>query len=116
MLTTVGPSGREDLVSFLAAGQFGADEQLVSRALKFLSVIVKMGSHREMFASPETLTAFCEKIILPNMGMRGKQSLPTMLMNRKRRGAVRGRSNRVHQERSGAFCWYVCCPVLNPIC
>jgi exportin-2 (importin alpha re-exporter) len=86
MLTTVGPSGREDLVSFQVLVR--ADKQLVSRALKFLSVIVKMGSHREMFASPETLKAFCEKIILPNMGMRGKQSLPTMLMNRKRRGAV----------------------------
>jgi exportin-2 (importin alpha re-exporter) len=73
MLTTVGPSGREDLVSVPAAGQVGTDKQLVSRALKFLSVIVKMGSHREMFASPETLKAFCEKIILPNMGMRGKQ-------------------------------------------
>ena len=90
MLTTVGPSGREDLVSFPASGQVDTDEQLASRALKFLSVIVKMGSHREMFASPETLKAFCEKIILPNMGMRGKQSLPTTLMNRKRRGAVRG--------------------------
>ena len=86
MLTTVGPSGREDLVSLQLLVR--ADKQLVSRALKFLSVIVKMGSHREMFASPETLKAFCEKIILPNMGMRGKQSLPTTLMNRKRRGAV----------------------------
>jgi len=88
MLTTVGPSGREDLVSLLGSIQVGTDKQLVSRALKFLSVIVKMGSHREMFASPETLKAFCEKIILPNMGMRGKQALPTMLMNRKRRRAV----------------------------
>lgn len=52
-----------------------ADVQLVSRALRFLSVIVKMGSHREMFASPDTLKAFCEKIILPNMGMRGEPVL-----------------------------------------
>ena len=86
MLTTVGPSGREDLVSLQLVVR--ADQQLVSRALKFLSVIVKMGSHREMFASPETLKAFCEKIILPNMGMRGKQALPAMLMSRKRRGAI----------------------------
>ncbi|CAD6568832.1 MAG: importin-alpha export receptor [Tremellales sp. Tagirdzhanova-0007] len=52
MLTTVGPGTREDV------------------ALRFLSVVVKMGSHREMFAAPDTLRAFCEKIILPNMSIR----------------------------------------------
>lgn len=46
--------------------------QLVSRALKFLSVVVKMGSHRDMFAAPDTLKLFCEKIILPNMMIRGE--------------------------------------------
>ncbi|WVQ82556.1 hypothetical protein IAT38_004685 [Cryptococcus sp. DSM 104549] len=56
MLTRVGPGAREDV--------------LVSRALKFLSVVVKMGNHRAMFAAPETLNAFCEKIILPNMSLR----------------------------------------------
>ncbi|KAL1410407.1 importin-alpha export receptor [Vanrija albida] len=56
MLTTVGAGTREDV--------------LVSRALKFLSVVVKMGNHRDMFAAKETLTAFCEKIILPNMSLR----------------------------------------------
>ena len=44
--------------------------KLVSKALRFLSVVVKMGSHREMFAAPDTLRAFCEKIILPNMSIR----------------------------------------------
>jgi exportin-2 (importin alpha re-exporter) len=44
--------------------------QLVSRALRFLSVVVKMGSHRDMFSAPDTLRAFCEKIILPNMSIR----------------------------------------------
>ncbi|KAL7424789.1 importin-alpha export receptor [Cryptotrichosporon argae] len=56
MLTTIGSSTRDDV--------------LVSRALKFLSVVVKMGSHRDMFAAPDTLKAFCEKIILPNMSIR----------------------------------------------
>ncbi|RXK37557.1 importin-alpha export receptor [Tremella mesenterica] len=56
MLTTIGPGTREDV--------------LVSRALRFLSVVVRLGSHRDMFASPETLRAFCEKIILPNMSIR----------------------------------------------
>lgn len=36
-----------------------------------------MGSHREMFASPDTLRAFCEKIILPNMSIR--RELMTLL-------------------------------------
>ncbi|OXB34588.1 importin-alpha export receptor [Cryptococcus neoformans] len=56
MLTRVGTSTREDV--------------LVSRALRFLSVVVKMGNHRAMFAASETLNAFCEKIILPNMAIR----------------------------------------------
>lgn len=29
-----------------------------------------MGNRREMFAAPETLNAFCENIILPNMTIR----------------------------------------------
>jgi exportin-2 (importin alpha re-exporter) len=44
--------------------------KLVSRALRFLSVVVKMGSHRDLFAAPETLRGFCERIILPNMAIR----------------------------------------------
>ncbi|WWD17783.1 hypothetical protein CI109_102225 [Kwoniella shandongensis] len=56
MLTRVGAGTREDV--------------LVSRALRFLSVVVKMGNHKAMFQAPETLRAFCEKIILPNMAIR----------------------------------------------
>ncbi|WVO15440.1 hypothetical protein L204_103098 [Cryptococcus depauperatus] len=56
MLTRVSPGTHEDV--------------LVSRALQFPSVVVKMENHRAMFAAPETLTAFCEKIILPNMAIR----------------------------------------------
>ncbi|WVN85455.1 uncharacterized protein L203_100601 [Cryptococcus depauperatus CBS 7841] len=56
MLTRIGSGTREDV--------------LVSRALRFLSVVVKMGNHRAMFSAPETLAAFCEKIILPNMAIR----------------------------------------------
>ena len=50
--------------------------QLVSRALRFLSVVVKMGSHRNMFASRDTLNLFCEKIILPNMSLRRECLIP----------------------------------------
>ncbi|OCF31081.1 importin-alpha export receptor [Kwoniella heveanensis BCC8398] len=56
MLTRIGTGTRDDV--------------LVSRALRFLSVVVKMGNHRAMFQAPETLNAFCEKIILPNMAIR----------------------------------------------
>ena len=35
-------------------------------------MVVKMGSHKEMFAARETLNLFCEKIILPNMTLRRK--------------------------------------------
>ncbi|WWC86346.1 uncharacterized protein L201_001219 [Kwoniella dendrophila CBS 6074] len=56
MLTRIGAGTRDDV--------------LVSRALRFLSVVVKMGNHRAMFQAPETLNAFCEKIILPNMAIR----------------------------------------------
>lgn len=41
----------------------------MAKALRFLSVVVKMGSHRDMFSAPDTLNAFCEKIILPNMAL-----------------------------------------------
>jgi exportin-2 (importin alpha re-exporter) len=56
MLSGVGLGTREDV--------------LVSRALRFLSVVVKMGSHRDLFAAPETLRGFCERIVLPNMAIR----------------------------------------------
>lgn len=71
MLTNVGTGTRDDVVSTAERFESSTDIQLVSRALKFLSVVVKMGSHREMFAAPDTLKLFCEKIILPNMTIRG---------------------------------------------
>ncbi len=46
--------------------------QLVSKALGFLSVVVKMNSNSELFSAPETLKAFCERIILPNITMRSE--------------------------------------------
>jgi exportin-2 (importin alpha re-exporter) len=72
MLTTVGAGTRDDVVSGTVVAKNVSDKQLVSRGLRFLSVVVKMGSHRDMFAAPETLNQFCEKIILPNMSIRGK--------------------------------------------
>ncbi|KAI5449860.1 importin-alpha export receptor [Naganishia albida] len=46
------------------------DDQLVSKSLGFLSVVVKMGSHRSLFEAQSTLENFVDRIILPNMVMR----------------------------------------------
>lgn len=45
--------------------------QLVSKATRFLSVVVRMPSQRGLFENDATLEAFCEKIVLPNMMLRG---------------------------------------------
>ncbi|EFP76090.2 importin-alpha export receptor [Puccinia graminis f. sp. tritici] len=56
MLTRLGRQQRSDI--------------LVSKATRFLSVVVKMPSQRALFESLETLEAICEKIVLPNMFLR----------------------------------------------
>ncbi|KAM0752941.1 putative importin-alpha export receptor [Meredithblackwellia eburnea MCA 4105] len=43
---------------------------LVAKATAFLGVVVKMPSQKVLFESQQTLEAFCEKIILPNMTLR----------------------------------------------
>lgn len=45
-------------------------DTLVSKAVGFLSTVVRMGSSREMFQSPETLEQLCSAIILPNISIR----------------------------------------------
>lgn len=45
-------------------------DTLVSRAVAFLSTVVRMGSSREMFQSQETLEQLCSAIILPNIAIR----------------------------------------------
>jgi hypothetical protein len=44
--------------------------QLVARATSFLGTVVKMPSQRSLFENQQTLEAFCEKIVLPNMTLR----------------------------------------------
>ncbi|KAF9134597.1 importin-alpha export receptor [Mortierella sp. 14UC] len=46
------------------------NDTLVSKAMSFLTSVVKNGRHREMFSSKEVLSQLCEKIVLPNMGLR----------------------------------------------
>jgi exportin-2 (importin alpha re-exporter) len=44
--------------------------QLVAKATAFLGTVVKMPSQKPLFESQQTLEAFCEKIVLPNMTLR----------------------------------------------
>ena len=52
------------------------DKKLVSKAIGFLTVVVKPARHRAMFENPTVLRSFCEKIILPNMTLRGIVNQP----------------------------------------
>ncbi|KAJ1044305.1 hypothetical protein NDA10_003807 [Ustilago hordei] len=45
-------------------------DTLVSKAVGFLSTVVRMGSSREMFQSAESLEQLCSAIILPNIAIR----------------------------------------------
>ncbi|KAG0369140.1 importin-alpha export receptor, partial [Gamsiella multidivaricata] len=56
LLTTLGLEPRND--------------SLVSKAMSFLTSVVKNGRHRDMFSSNDVLSQLCEKVILPNMGLR----------------------------------------------
>ncbi|BGP55866.1 hypothetical protein JCM8202_002291 [Rhodotorula sphaerocarpa] len=56
LLTKLGPAVKYDT--------------LVAKATAFLGTVVKMPSQRTLFESQQTLEAFCEKIVLPNMTLR----------------------------------------------
>lgn len=56
LLTTLGLEQRNDI--------------LVSKAMSFLTSVVKTGRHKDLFNSTEILSQLSEKIILPNMGLR----------------------------------------------
>ncbi|CAG8633479.1 3139_t:CDS:10, partial [Ambispora leptoticha] len=43
---------------------------LVSKAMGFLTTVVRLERYRPLFQSEETLQQFCERIILPNMSLR----------------------------------------------
>ncbi|KAJ3086862.1 Exportin-2, partial [Quaeritorhiza haematococci] len=56
LLVTTGPEPKNDL--------------LVSKAIGFLTSVVRPQRHRELFANPDTLRGICEKVVLPNMILR----------------------------------------------
>lgn len=59
---------------FLASRSEGStrEDVLVCRALGFLGVVVKMGSHRELFEQEGTLDRFLQMVVLPNMSLRSE--------------------------------------------
>lgn len=56
MLATYGPAEKYDVI--------------VSKAIGFLSAVVRMGSQRALFESEATLEQFCAAIVLPNIQLR----------------------------------------------
>ena len=57
LLTTTGPEPKFDL--------------LVSRALSFLTTVTKVPERAQVFSSREALQQVVEKVVLPNMSLRG---------------------------------------------
>lgn len=48
------------------------EDTTVSQAIKFLSITVKTGLHTQLFSQQETLELLIERIVLPNMLLRGE--------------------------------------------
>jgi exportin-2 (importin alpha re-exporter) len=75
MLGRCGQGEKEDIVSLLSNTCILNKltlpfVQLVSRAISFLSTVVKMPSQRQVFSSDGTLEVFVSGIILPNISLR----------------------------------------------
>ena len=45
--------------------------QLVSSSIHLLTTVAKNVNQRELFGNPETMKAICERIIVPNLQLRG---------------------------------------------
>jgi len=45
-------------------------DMLVSHAIAFLTSVVKQPRHQTIFASPETLSNICERVVVPNLTLR----------------------------------------------
>jgi exportin-2 (importin alpha re-exporter) len=45
---------------------------MVCKAFSVLTVIVKIERHAQIFSNPAALKDMCERIALPNIGLRGK--------------------------------------------
>lgn len=66
----LGPFVEKTWTLLIAVGKGMRYDALVAKALAFLGVVVKMASQKSLFEAKATLESFCERIILPNMGLR----------------------------------------------
>ena len=46
--------------------------QLVSNAIQFLASVAERPAYRSLFEDPTTLANICEKVIVPNIQLRGR--------------------------------------------
>ena len=47
--------------------------QLVSHALRFLSTAIRSGTYKQIFEAKETIAGLVERVVVPNVGLRGLQ-------------------------------------------
>ena len=47
------------------------DDGLVAQCMRFLSSTIKSGHHKDIFGSRETISGLVEKVIIPNVQIRG---------------------------------------------
>lgn len=91
LVTGLGKSTKYDIVSLLSPRRPTYDAllihhsslmQLISKAISFLSVAVRMPGKKAMFEGPGILESFCEKIVLPNMVLRSECRLDSTTTTR----------------------------------
>lgn len=49
--------------------------QLVSNAIQFLASVAERPAYKALFDNTDTLASICEKVVVPNMQLRGKNKL-----------------------------------------
>ena len=54
---------------------------LVSNAIKFLTSVVERPQYAQLFSNDETLQNICEKVLVPNMKLRGNKATSHSLIN-----------------------------------
>jgi hypothetical protein len=53
-------------------GEQGKYDDLVINAIKFLTVVVSQTWHQELFGADHVLQTMCEKVVIPNIRLRGQ--------------------------------------------
>lgn len=56
-------------------GEQGKYDELVINAIKFLTVVVSQTWHQDLFGADHVLQTMCEKVVIPNIRLRGQSRL-----------------------------------------